>query len=145
MLTERRLAWEASATWVVRGRLALPRRVVQFEDLVGLRRESFDVREDWTEHVLDNRLAAPVDATVGHSLGLVPLDVRLHRGEDGVDVAAVKGVIHTADQLHVCLTHSPSNRPRRKGDPRSWACGRQPGDATARPSTWRRQSDAHGR
>jgi hypothetical protein len=94
--------------------------VIHREDLVGIGRESFHVRDDGLEHVLGDRLHAPVDATVRHPFALVPFDVGLHRREDRIDVAAPEGVIDALHHRHVCLTHSPSD-PRSPRAPSSLA------------------------
>jgi hypothetical protein len=76
----------------------------------GLAVKPFDVSEDRTEHIRDDLLAAVVNASIRHPLGLVPLDVGLHRREHRIDVAAGERVIDAAYELDVCLTHSSSDR-----------------------------------
>src|SRR4051794_23925216 len=60
---------ESGIDWTGDPRTAVPASghhasVIQREDLVGIGSESFHVREDRLEHVLGDRLTAPVDATV---------------------------------------------------------------------------------
>jgi hypothetical protein len=78
----------------------------------GIGREILDVREDRSEHILNDRLAAPIHGAVWHSFGLVPLDVGLQRRENCVDVSAPERVIDGAPQSDVCLTHSFLQSPR---------------------------------